>query len=176
MRKFAGFLILIGFVLIGMSCYQMFVGDIPFLSFMEKEEEDSEVIGPPIKVEKISTIEYTPVVGEDYEVNTRYTKRSGTNLYSLEYYVTIKPASLVKYGYNLSKYFTVYYMLSNANTSIYLDALEVSRENAKPKVSYNVSINVLNTDLMHILYKKLAQVVMINDTDLKFENVFGLEI
>ena len=85
MRKFAGFLIFIGFVLIGMSCYQMFVGDIPFLSFMEKEEEDSEVIGPPIKVEKISTIEYTPVVGEDYEVNKEDLEDNVNNSFYLNF-------------------------------------------------------------------------------------------
>jgi len=67
----------------------------------------------------------------------------------------------------------VNYVLSNANTSIYLDAKKVSKENAFPKVSYNVNISLLSTDLINILYSLLARVVMINDTDLKLEDVFG---
>jgi hypothetical protein len=54
-----------------------------------------------------------------------------------------------------------------------LDALDVSKENAYPKVSYEITPNILNPNLSHALYETLAQVVMINDVDLKFENTFG---
>ena len=65
------------------------------------------------------------------------------------------------------------YVLSNACTAIYLDAKKVSVENAYPKVSYEVKTNVLTGSLSHTLYTKLAQLMTINDTDLKLENVFG---
>ena len=109
---------------------------------------------------------------EDYYINTRETKHLD-NYYYLEYYITIKPEAMIKYGYSLNKEITVYYALSNADTAVYLDALKVSEENAKPKVSYNVTSIVLQVNLMKHLYSKLAHIVMINDTSLKFENEFG---
>jgi len=48
--------------------------------------------------------------------------------YYTEYYVTIKPDVLIKYG--LNKEINVNYVLSNANTAIYLDAKKISKENA----------------------------------------------
>lgn len=108
---------------------------------------------------------------EDYYINTRddYSNED----YHTNYYITIKPEALIKYGYSTSKKVTVYYTLSNANVAIYLDALKISKENAYPKVSYNLSANILDISLANKLYNKLARIVMINDTDLKFENVFG---
>ena len=109
--------------------------------------------------------------GYDYYINVRDTLRN--SLYYTEYYITVKPESLIKYGYTAAKQFNINYVLSNANTAIYLDALKVSKENAWPKVSYSVSTNILNTDITHTLYNKRAQIVMINDFELKFNNVFG---
>lgn len=106
----------------------------------------------------------------DYRVNTRDTLRN--SLYFMEYYITIKPETLVKYG--LGHSFNINYVLSNANTAIYLDALKVSQENAYPKVSYEVAVNLLNDNsIIPTLYNRRAQIVMINDTDLKFKNIFG---
>lgn len=106
----------------------------------------------------------------DYRVNTRDTLRD--SLYFMEYYITIKPETLVKYG--LGHSFNINYVLSNANTAIYLDALKISQENAYPKVSYEVAVNLLNDNsIIPTLYNRRAQIVMINDTDLKFKNVFG---
>lgn len=107
-------------------------------------------------------------VGYDYFINIRNNDQGKT-----ETYIRIKPESLIKYGYAASKQFNVSYVLSNANTAMYLDALQVSKENAQPKVSYNVTANILNTDLSNILYNMMARIVMINDTELKFEDVFG---
>ena len=106
---------------------------------------------------------------EHYYLNTRDTKRN--TQYYPEYYITIKPETLVARG--LGHSVTIDYILSNANTAIYLDALKVSKENAYPKVSYEITTNLLNSNLTNQLYNKLAQIVMVNDTDLKFENVFG---
>ena len=106
----------------------------------------------------------------DYRVNTRDTLRD--SLYFMEYYITIKPETLVKYG--LGHSFNINYVLSNANTAIFLDALKISQENAYPKVSYEVAVNLLNDNsIIPTLYNRRAQIVMINDTDLKFKNVFG---
>ena len=110
-------------------------------------------------------------LGYDYYINVRDTLRN--SLYYTEYYITVKPESLIKYGYTAAKQFNINYVLSNANTAIYLDALKVSKENAWPKVSYSVSTNILNADITHTLYNKRAQIVMINDFELKFNNVFG---
>ncbi len=71
MRKFAGFLIFVGLLLIGGSYYQKYIGDIPFIENLKEitTKEDSEIVGPPIKVERINSIEYKTITGKEYEVN-----------------------------------------------------------------------------------------------------------
>lgn len=106
----------------------------------------------------------------DYYIDTRIdSDPSEDDIVS--YYITIKPEVLIKYG--LNKTFNINYVLSNANTAIYADASKISKENAFPKVSYAIQVNLLNTDLIHTLYNKLARIVMVNDVELKFENTFG---
>jgi len=46
-------------------------------------------------------------------------------------------------------------------------------ENSRPKVSYDVELSVLNPDFVHTAYKRLNQIVHINDNDLQLENVSG---
>ena len=46
-------------------------------------------------------------------------------------------------------------------------------DSSKPKASYTVTINMVNHEFIRTLYKQLAQLAMINDVELKFENVFG---
>ena len=101
-------------------------------------------------------------MGEDYYIKTRNTLRTSDNNYYPEYYVTIKPETIIKYevGHEIN----VDYVLSNANTAIYLDALQVSKENAYPKASYELDTNILNVDLTNRLYNTLAQIVKVNDT------------
>lgn len=65
------------------------------------------------------------------------------------------------------------YNLSNADTSIYLDALQVLKENAYPKVSYTARVNYLNKRYINTLYDSLGYIAHINDADLKFNNVKG---
>ena len=67
----------------------------------------------------------------------------------------------------------VNYSLSTADTDIYLDAIEVLKENAYPKVSYTVKVNYLNNDYVENIYNTLGYVGHINDADLKFNNVRG---
>ena len=108
---------------------------------------------------------------EDYYINTRNTERN--NNYYPEFYITLKPEALIRIGYNANNNVFINYVLSNANTAIYLDALKVSKENAYPKASYTVDVNILNPNLSRTLYNRLAQIVMVNDVKLKFDNVFG---
>lgn len=110
-------------------------------------------------------------LGEDYYIRTRNTLRTSDNNYYPEYYVTIKPETIIKYG--IGHQVNVDYVLSNANTAIYLDALQVSKENAYPKASYELDTNILNVDLTNRLYNTLAQIVKVNDTQLKLHDAFG---
>jgi len=124
----------------------------------------------------------------DYYINTRETKRN--DIYYTEYFVTLKPEVIFRHLECEEKELNVHYIISNANTSIYLDALEISHENAYPKVSYELdahlidtkyyenSISHINLDytkywVSHTLYNRLAQLLMINDTELKFKDTFG---
>lgn len=116
---------------------------------------------------------------QDYYINVRTTAERE---YAPEYFVTIKPQTLFKYGnygalinqsYRELGELNVDYLLSNASTAIYLDALKIAKENAFPKVSYTVEPNILDRKLLRTLYNKLNYLVIINDVQLKFQNVFG---
>jgi len=50
----------------------------------------------------------------------------------------------------------ILYTLSNADVAIYLDAVAVMRENAFPKVSYNVELSVLNPEIIKNAYNCLT--------------------
>jgi len=93
------------------------------------------------------------------------------NVKGVGYYTTIKPEFL--YKVNGTQQFSIVYTLSNIDVAIYLDALNVMYENARPKVSYEVELSVLNPEFVHTAYKRLNQIVHINDNDLKLENVSG---
>ena len=107
---------------------------------------------------------------KDYYINTRNNLRNDGNYY-LEYFITIKPTVLFKYGQTQN--LLINYVMSNACTAIYLDAKKVSVENAYPQVSYAVDINTINNSISQVLYNRLAQIVTINDTDLKLEDAYG---
>ena len=110
----------------------------------------------------------------DYEVLSRTSIRNneGNDEAYFEYFITIKPVTLLSTGGYTSN-FDITYVLSNAATSIYLDAQDVMIDSSKPRVSYTVKVNALNTQYLNAGYDDLARIVMINDSDLKFENVFG---
>jgi len=65
------------------------------------------------------------------------------------------------------------YTISNADTAIYLDAIQVLKENSQPKVSYTIDLNNLGKELINTAYNLLGVVAHINDTDLKFNNIQG---
>lgn len=88
------------------------------------------------------------------------------------YLLTLKPTALLRYG-SLDKSLSISYIISNADISIYLDAVKVLRENAYPKVSYQIDVNLVDEKIMRQAYKMLSHLVHINDIDLKFKNVRG---
>ena len=88
-----------------------------------------------------------------------------------KYMIDIKPRALLKAG--VSPRLSISYELSNAATLIYLDALQVAKENSEPQVSYTVKLSMYDPYILHNIYKKLAKIVHINDVPLKFENMQG---
>lgn len=88
------------------------------------------------------------------------------------YYATLTGEIMLKNA-NLYKTFEVSYSLSNAALALYLDALEVSKTNAFPQVSYEIDVSALSKDFIKTLYSQLNRVVNINDIELKFDNVRG---
>ena len=89
-----------------------------------------------------------------------------------KYYVTLKPETLFK-DKTYSGTYMLNYTISTAATAIYLDALKILKENAYPKVSYNIELASVNKDFIYNAYSRLGQLVHINDYELKFENTMG---
>ena len=89
-----------------------------------------------------------------------------------KYMIDIKPIAFIKTGVSEPS-LSLSYELSNADTLIYLDALEVAKENSQPKVSYNIKLSIYDPSIIHNIYQKLSKIVHINDNQLKFENVQG---
>ena len=138
---------------------------IRFTSLMLKTDSSNLFIRYPY-VQNVSSDALTNIA--DYYIRNR---RNATT-YTPEYLITLKAETMIKSGV-LNGNVRVNYALSNASTAIYLDALEIEKENAYPKVSYTIDTNVLNKQVVSTLYNKLNWLVMINDVQLKFENVFG---
>jgi len=65
----------------------------------------------------------------------------------------------------------IHYVISNAESVIYLDALQISKENAYPKVSYDVKLNIINQKFLVNSFDLIGRIVNINDLDLNFEHV-----
>lgn len=114
---------------------------------------------------------------EDIEI------KSGENLlkkyydYSILYrdylpYITLDN-NFVMSGGALNKNLSISYILSNGALSLYLDALEVSKTSAFPKVSYEVSVSYFNEKIISTLYNQLDVITTINDSDLKLINTEG---
>lgn len=99
-------------------------------------------------------------------------RSKGLNVKGAGYYTTLKPEALFSIG-NTTAQIDIVYTLSNVDVSIYLDAIKVMKENAYPKVTYDVELSALNPELLYTTYDKLNQIVRINDNDLKFEDVNG---
>lgn len=68
---------------------------------------------------------------------------------------------------------SVHYVISNAESVIYLDALQISKENAYPKVSYDVKLSILAQQFLIDSFNLIGRITNINDLDLGFEHVQG---
>lgn len=89
------------------------------------------------------------------------------------HYITLKNELMLRGGIINGKKFNVAYAISNASLSLYLDALEVSKTNAFPQVSYDLEVSALNKDFIDVIYQHLNRVVSITDTELKLDDVHG---
>ena len=133
---------------------------------------NGDTVFPRIKINSLS------LKTDSNELSVTYYGESLTNFenYSVlardgQYYVTLKPEIIIKYGNNRS--LDMRYSISNADTAIYLDAIQVLKENSQPRVSYSVDVNVADPDFVATDYDKLGYICHINDPELKFENVMG---
>ena len=89
------------------------------------------------------------------------------------HFISLKSELMLRDGIIDGKKFNVAYAISNASLSLYLDALEVSKTNAFPQVSYDLEVSALNKDFIDVIYQHLNRVVSITDTDLKLDDVHG---
>ena len=152
-------------------------------------ESGWEVVYPRIFINNLSlndnTIELSSLINsvvkkwnkyEDYSVLIRdddyvITFDAETLLYSwIHGKVSVEGANINDV---FSTKFNARLQISNAELSIYLDAMEVSKTNAYPQASYEIEIAELNEDFIHTAYNRLNQIVHINDWELKFKNVLG---
>lgn len=111
------------------------------------------------------------------KINTDYyvisdDRSIGLGIKGIGYYATIRSEVLFRLG-NIPIKINLLFTLSNIDTSIYLDAVKVAKENAFPKVSYDVQLSVLNPDFVKTAYNTLNQIVQINDNDLQLDEVNG---
>lgn len=106
---------------------------------------------------------------EDYYILSRVDEES-TNNFSANYYVTIEPKNIMLYQVTNMVF---NYTISNTALLIYLDAIQVLKENSIPRVSYTIVPEIINQNLIKTIYKALNRIVNINDYELKFEHVQG---
>ena len=88
------------------------------------------------------------------------------------YDITFKPLSLFKL-WKSNRKCKVKYNCSQLSTAIYLDAVEILKENAYPKVTYNIDPNLLYEDFFKTDYLSLNKIAFINDNELEFNQVQG---
>jgi len=97
-------------------------------------------------------------------------------------YITLKPKTIFKLypnaeatseddQYKANHKIKIRYTLSNASTAIYLDAIEVLKENAYPKVSYTINPSIIDERFYLTAYDNLSRIININDPELKFRDV-----
>lgn len=111
---------------------------------------------------------------EDYYILSREDVENEGTANEISYfrnYITFKPELLFKLGTYPT--FNLYYELANTGLIIYLDAMQVLRENAYPHVSYSIKPTLMNENFTQNAHKYLNRIVHINDYELKFENVQG---
>ena len=93
--------------------------------------------------------------------------------YNNNYYITLTTDNYMVKSEGGIGAVTVGYTVPNTPTAIYLDAREVSRENAFPKTTYTVDPTFTKDSFLDVSSHCLGRIVHINDTDLKFDHVRG---
>ena len=169
------------------KAYDLYYPRIIVKSWKLKKSQDGELADLTIKCgNAIEGIAASGVNLKDYEdfsiiATTSEMQNDEDFVPELWEAITIKPEALLKYGCAESNssifapypVFSIDYSISNADTAIYLDAIQVMKENSQPKVSYNVSLNNTRKELIENAYNLLGIIAHINDTDLKFKNIQG---
>ena len=124
-------------------------------------------------------------VNNDYYILSKYNNSDGTDIdweqikvdidnenYIYGYYITIRPEVFFRAG-TLKDNFYINYTLNNAGLMIYLDAIQILKENSMPKVSYNITPKLVKKNFIKNMYAYMHYLVHINDYELKFNNVMG---
>lgn len=135
-----------------------------------------DIIYPRIKIDSLAVKNSTDQLsllynGEKLEAYEDYSVLTRTNEGEEGYYITLDAKALLENG--LDKKLDILYTLSNANVSIYLDAIEVMKDSSQPQVSYSVDVAAVQKDYILQVHRMLNRIVHINDPELKFENVQG---
>ena len=146
------------------------------------ELENYEIVYPRIQISsgnlkisenELSVLRNNSLISNytDYYILSRDSKDIN-NQYQLREYITIRPEAIVRSG-QLEGTYKCNYTISNTSLLIYLDAIQVLKENAYPKVSYTVKPALTNKSFSYIAYKTLNKITHINDYELKFKYVQG---
>lgn len=134
---------------------------------LKQSNANDKIVYPRFKVKADRYLENYP---DNKIYQNKTALKNSENYYELYrdgyYYVTVKNPEL-------SKPYSFHYAMSTAAEAVYLDAIEVLRENSVPKVSYNMVPLAIEQTFMKNAYARLGQLAHINDQELKFENVQG---
>lgn len=141
------------------------------------KDTDQEGVGIKFDAQVLNNYEdfYILTRDEDLESATEVEEYNVSPFYC----ITIRPSSFFKYGIAIDnssiqyQELTFNFVLSNASTIIYLDALQVLKENAFPRISYTITPSVFDDTFMYTAYNKLNRIVNINDVDLHLRNIQG---
>lgn len=134
-----------------------------------------EIVFPRFQVNNKFFIQNTPEQRISKEKNgVKEFLKENEDYYTLyrdqKWYVTLKTETILE---NLSAIYSFYYALSTAANAMYLDAVDIMKENAFPKTSYSITPLAIDKKFMLNAYDHLGQLAHINDDELKFENVQG---
>lgn len=164
---------------------QISTNEVPYINsnqlsgvFINQQEmrDYYDIVYPRVKIDSLAVKNSTDQLsllynGKKLEVYEDYSVLTRTNEDEEGYYITLDSKALLKE--DLDKKLDILYTLSNANVSIYLDAIEVMKDSSQPQVSYSVDVATIQKDYILQVHRMLNRIVHINDPELKFENVQG---
>lgn len=122
----------------------------------------------PLRLE-LPPEEVTVELGE----TTNYIYNSSGNMVVSAYQITLKNETLAQYYPFGSNRLSMLFTFSNADESIYRDAIGVLRESSVPKVEYEFSYNIFKQGCIKKVYDFLNRIVLINDYEINFNNIRG---